>query len=409
MTAPRRACPPTLASTPPDIVDAHCHGITAEDLSCEQFAMWCTESSEPAAAGTSYLDSPLGLAIRRWCPPVLGLAPHAPMDEYLARRTALGAATVNRRLLRSARLSAVLVDTGYGGQLSPPAELGRAADAAAFHIVRVESLAEAVARKTPAEGFVPAVRDAFAGLGDEVVAFKSILAYRHGFGIAADPPDPAMVTGHVRAWQHRQLGVLAPVRDPVILRFLIWEALTCAPRPSGGVRPLQLHVGYGDADLELQQANPLLLTGLIRLAQRARAAPLVLLHCYPFHREAAYLASVYPNVYYDIGLISSHAGASMSTVMRESLEVAPFGKLHYSSDGCALAEHFYVSARGFTGALNVTLGRWRADGDASASDVAAIARKILAENARALYPGLEAHAEPTAKRPAPAGRKEPRP
>jgi uncharacterized protein len=387
MTAPGHTPLTALTSNTPEIVDAHCHGIAAMDLSNEQFAMWCTESSQPAAPGTSYFDSPLGLAIRRWCPPVLGLAKHSAMDEYIARRAALGPATVNKLMLRSARLSALLVDTGYGEQLSSPAELGRAAEAAAFEIVRIESLAEAVARKSPAESFVPAVRDAFANFGGNVVAFKSILAYRHGFDIVAEPPDREIVTGHVRAWQ-QQPGALMPLRDPVILRFLIWEALTCAPHPSGVVRPLQLHVGYGDADLELQQSNPLLLTRLIRRAQSVQAAPLVLLHCYPFHREAAYLASVYPNVYYDIGLISSHTGSSIKTVMRESLELAPFGKLHYSSDGCALAELFYVSVRGFTSALDMALGKWAADGDATVDDVVAIKRKILGGNARALYPGL---------------------
>jgi hypothetical protein len=52
--------------------------------------MLCNESSPPPAPGTSYLRTPLMLAIRRWCAPGLGLEPHAPIEEYLALRRQLG-------------------------------------------------------------------------------------------------------------------------------------------------------------------------------------------------------------------------------------------------------------------------------------------------------------------------------
>ena len=114
-----------------------------------------------------------------------------------------------------------------------------------------------------------------------------------------------MVTA-VGRWQHTGAARLT---DPVVLRFVIWVALSQEPM-RGQRRPLQLHTGFGDTDLDLHRANPILLTGLIREAHRRDAAPIVLLHCYPYHREAAYLAAVYPNVHLDIGLGVSHLGPS---------------------------------------------------------------------------------------------------
>ena len=94
------------------LIDAHCHPVVAGDLDPAAFERWCTEADRPAPAGVSYLDSQVGLAIRRWCPPLLDLPAHVPMPEYLRRRTQLGWRAVTGALLRSAGLGALLVDTG---------------------------------------------------------------------------------------------------------------------------------------------------------------------------------------------------------------------------------------------------------------------------------------------------------
>jgi uncharacterized protein len=63
--------------------------------------------------------------------------------------------------------------------------------------------------------------------------------------------------------------------------------------------PVQLHTGFGDRDIDLRLANPLRLRPLLERGTLDRS-PLVLLHAsYPYVREAAYLASVYPDVYVD--------------------------------------------------------------------------------------------------------------
>ena len=79
--------------------------------------------SGPAKPGAVTLfDSQIGLAVRRWCPPVLGLPAHTGPDKYLHHRAALGHAEVSRRFLRAAGLAALCVDTGFEPKplLSPP-------------------------------------------------------------------------------------------------------------------------------------------------------------------------------------------------------------------------------------------------------------------------------------------------
>ena len=72
--------------------------------------------------------------------------------------------------------------------------------------------------------------------------------------------------------------------------------------------PVQFHVGYGDSDVDLDRCNPLLLTPLLRAIQPT-GVPVMLLHNYPYQREAGYLAQVFPHVYVDAGLATHNVGA----------------------------------------------------------------------------------------------------
>ena len=109
---------------------------------------------------------------------------------------------------------------------------------------------------------------------------------------------------------------------------------------------------------------------------------LVLLHCYPYHRQAGLPRDVFPHVYADIGLSLTHTGPRAAAVLAEFLELAPFGKLLFSTDAYGLPELYVVGARLFraalTGRLDGVRGRW-SGGDAGAW------RVIGADNARRVY------------------------
>ncbi|MFD0328536.1 hypothetical protein ACFQZC_10615 [Streptacidiphilus monticola] len=168
------------------LVDHHCHAVHGGELPDDVFASWLTESDRSPAAGTSPWDSSLGLAVRRWCPPVLGLEPWAGPEAYLARRRELGAAAANSRLLQAAGLAEVLVDTGLDGPgLLAPADLAAQAGAGWREVVRVEAVAERL-QGTTAEHWARDVAAALAATG--ATAFKSVAAYRCGLDLPGSGP-----------------------------------------------------------------------------------------------------------------------------------------------------------------------------------------------------------------------------
>jgi predicted TIM-barrel fold metal-dependent hydrolase len=358
----------------PRLIDHHCHGVSAGDLDRVGFEALATESDQPAPPGCSVLDSQLGFALRRWCAPLLGLPPHADGEAYLARRRELGAVEVNRRLLRAAEVDVYLVDTGFhGGELLGPVEMAGVAGAAAREIVRLETVAEELGEVT-AEGFAEAYREALAGATSQAVGVKSIVAYRHGLDFDPGRPTRREVVEAAGRWLRDGRQRIA---DPVLLRHLLWAGI------DRGL-PIQLHTGFGDPDLDLARCDPALLTGFLR-ATRDRGVAVTLLHCYPFHRTAGFLAQAFPHVYVDVGLALNYVGARAEAVLAESLELAPFHKVLYSSDAYGLAELHHLGSALFRQAFAVVTGAWVRDGHWSAGDATRAGELIGSGNARRVY------------------------
>ena len=125
---------------------------------------------------------------------------------------------------------------------------------------------------------------------------------------------------------------------------------------------MQLHVGYGDSDLDLLDCDPLRLTAFLR-ATEERGVPVLLLHNYPYHRNAAYLAQVFDHVFLDLGLGTHNTGALSPALYRETLELAPFGKLLFSTDAYGLAELYLLGTLLFRSGLGGVLDELVAAGD----------------------------------------------
>lgn len=361
-----------------ELVDNHCHGIVGQAIDAEAFALLCTEASVPPPPGVSYLDSSAGLAIRRWCAPVLDLPPNAPAESYLARRAELGADEVNRRLLRAARLSDLLVDTGVpapSGRWLEGSDLGEVAGARVGEVVRLETVAERVAADgVTASGFAAAFAAALADATRAAVAVKSVLAYRHGLDIDPERPPERAVAAAADGWLRSGGGRLT---DPVLLRHALWCGVDTG-------LPVQLHTGFGDRELALPRTDPSLLQPWLA-AVEPTGVPVVLLHCYPYHRQAGWLAHVYPHVHVDIGLTLGHVGARAGAVLAEYFELAPFGKILYSSDAYGLAELSLVGAAQFRAGLAKLLTEWVESGALSTADAQRLAEAVGAGNARRVY------------------------
>ncbi|MGI5271280.1 amidohydrolase family protein [Nonomuraea sp. CA-218870] len=357
------------------LVDQHAHGATGHDLSRAAFEELITEAHGPAPDWMTPFDSQLGHAILRHCAPVLGLDPFASPAEYLARRARWGAEEVNRLLLGAAGVAHFLLDTGYrAGEVLGPSGMARLTGAPVDEVVRLESVAEQVAASgVSAAGFAGRFAEALAERARTARALKSVAAYRHGLDLDPEPPSAAEVTEAAGRW----LAAGGGLTDPVLLRHVIWAGLDLG-------LPLQFHTGFGDPDLDLRRADPLLLRGLIERTAPA-GVPLVLLHCYPYHRNAGYLAHAYPHVFFDVGLSVHHTGARSVAVVAESLELAPFTKLMYSSDGWGPAELHFLGAELWRRAMARVLGAFVTDGDWSPAQAVRTATLIGRDNARRVY------------------------
>ncbi len=363
------------------LVDHHCHGVLTRDADTGTLESMLTEGDR--WPGGSVFDSRAGFAFRRLCPPVLGLPPHAEPADYAARRSDLGATEVSRRFLRLAGVSVLCVDTGFTPEaLTSPAELGALAGARAHEIVRLERVAEEVAAAGVGAGaFADAVRSALVTRTASAAGVKSIAAYRTGLDLDPARPSGTEVMAAAGRWlaSGAGSGPDGPPRlaDATLERFVIWCGVDLG-------RPVQFHVGYGDSDVDLHRGNPLLLTPLLRAIQPT-GVPVMLLHNYPYHREAGYLAQVFPHVYLDAGLATHNLGARAPALLAEALELAPFGKFLYSSDAFGLPELHYLGAALFRSALSTFLRTGLDEDLYDERTVARLARMLCADNARRAY------------------------
>jgi predicted TIM-barrel fold metal-dependent hydrolase len=210
----------------------------------------------------------------------------------------------------------------------------------------------------------------------EAVAAKSIAAYRVGLRLPDRPPTPEALLAALVEVRPDEAGRFR-VAHPVISGWLAWTAIEMG-------MPLQVHVGYGDSDLDLAECDPLLLTGFLR-ATAEREVPVLLLHNYPFHRHAAYLAQVFDHVFMDLGLATHNAGALSASLLREALELVPFGKLLFSTDAYALAELYLLGARLFRNGLATVLDGLVAAHEMTTADAERLGALVARDNAHRVY------------------------
>lgn len=353
------------------LVDHHVHGCWLGPVSRSRFENALNEANtEPLADFDSAFDTQLGFAVRAHCAPELGLERHADADTYWAERSSVTEADLAHHFLLSANVSDWLVDTGFAGGVAKLGELAGLGTGRVHEVVRLESVAE---RAAAAPGdYAAAFDEILAEKTHTAVGTKSILAYRGGFAGELSDPNPAEVAEAASRW--RDAGGTR-LTDRVLLRFGLHRALRLG-------KPLQFHVGFGDRDCDLNAANPLHLLDFLRVSGDT---PVMLLHCYPYEREAGYLAQAFNNVYLDGGLAINYLGARSGAFIGRLLEMAPFRKILYSSDGFGPAELHYLGARLWRTGIAATLGAFVDADEWSETDAIRVVDLIARENARRVY------------------------
>ena len=304
-----------------------------------------------------------------------------PDEEALAEdRRDAGYDAHAKQLMSACRFEGLFIDDGF--PVAGALDLAGHADLAGCSVrrlVRIESEVEAAARDWPV---FDAVRESFresvgAALAGGAVGLKTIAAYRCGLDLPRSEEDETRSA--YRAW--RASGSRRLVH-PALIAYFLAEALDVT-RTHGPV-PLQIHTGVGDADLDLSRADPSLLGPVIAEAGAA-GVPVVLLHCYPYVRQAAWLAHVHGHVYVDLSLSLLLIGHRGSDVISEALELAPATKVLFATDASRAPEMFFLAARWWRQALARALEQmvgYQGVGESTALEWAGM---ILAGNARRLY------------------------
>jgi hypothetical protein len=187
---------------------------------------------------------------------------------------------------------------------------------------------------------------------DDVVGFKSVICYRTGLDISLPPTDKVAFGFVIQDQTHMDMveesilrtyrkGVPYRISDKSFNDYIVFLTLSIIQKETKP-KPIQFHTGLGDSDLDLRLANPAHLQSVI---SRYPGVDFVLLHSsYPYTREAGYLASVYPNVYLDLGevfpMVSSDAE---ETILRQAFDLTPISRLLWSTDGHFHPETFWLS------------------------------------------------------------------
>jgi predicted TIM-barrel fold metal-dependent hydrolase len=364
-------------------IDHHCHPLRRwpVKLTAVELRSAFTEALDQRLAerhvehAAVYKD-----AIRRLAA-VLVCEPTEP--AVLGRRASADAVTLGRKLLDATNTEMMLVDRGFlPADAFTPAEQQKATGIAQREILRLETIAEGLLASAgdPAE-WLAATRSALReGIRRGAVAVKTICAYRASLRLRAIDQEAQGIAFNALK-QRVERGQSVRLSGDSLCHPLVFEAaLECRSLEV----PLQVHCGFGDPDEDLAESSPLGLRPLL-VDPAYDGLKIALLHCYPYHREAAYLCSVFPAVYMDLSLTIPFAALDGVRAMKETLGLCPTTKLLYASDASRYPEVFYVAASAHREALAEALAELVDRSMLSRADAIAAGGQILNENARDLY------------------------
>jgi hypothetical protein len=267
-------------------------------------------------------------------------------------------------------IETILVDDGLDGkdEVFGYAWHDRLTRSKCKRIVRIEKVAEEIidglrkTKKVPLRDIFPQFMETFQekimeAISDpDVVGFKSVICYRTGlnipFVVDRDEVESEFLERLIKLHDE---GVkdFKRIDGQPLNAFLVHETATLIQNStSKHKKPFQFHTGLGDNDITLTRSSPSHLQEFIRAYPEV---PIVLLHAsYPWTKEAGYLASVYENVYADIGEVFPFLSKEgQEKVIREILELCPTEKVLWSTDGHWFPETYLLAVIQVREALEV--------------------------------------------------------
>ncbi|MFC4456239.1 amidohydrolase family protein [Deinococcus sonorensis] len=357
--------------------DHHAHGLYHEPLwRTAPLEAYFTEAYDPHILQRFVPDTLFYRRSLRDLSELYGCDPNA--DALREVRAGVDYPALCRDLFQRANIQHLLLDDGFWpDRLWSVAQARERLPLPVQRVVRIESELELLLPHHDAPGtLLDALEQVLREAGRSAAGFKSIIAYRTG--LAVEPPTPAALERGFR--QDRERG--GRVQDKALLDAALLRGLQVATDLG---LPVQFHTGYGDPDLDMRLASPLHLRGVIE-TPAFRDLQVVLLHCYPYVREAGYLASVYRGVYLDLGLTIPYTSVSaMQTALHEALHLSPISKLLISTDAQRTPELYWLAARWARRTIGAVLSQTVALGDLTKAEADWAASRLLWDNAVELY------------------------
>ncbi|KAI0099383.1 glutamine synthetase/guanido kinase [Daldinia grandis] len=224
-----------------------------------------------------------------------------------------------------------------------------------------------------------------------VVAFKSIVCYRTGLDVLplqdidleqAEAALASVVSAGVTSETPVSgFSLRKRLADPLLNSLIVHFAARLAQEYG---KPIQFHTGFGDNDITLTKSSPSHLQAFI---EEYPTLQIVLLHAgYPWARETAYLAAMYPNVYADIGQVfPCISRQGQESVLREMLEVCPWSKILCSTDGHGFPEMYLAATTQLRSVLKTVLGDLVQTQQLDEIQAVQLVQDILFSNSKKLY------------------------
>ncbi len=329
------------------VVDNHCHPILLDQqMDALRFRGYFTEATHPDFPQKHLPNTVYYLWMLRQMAAFHGC--ERSEGAVLVARNSMSADDLLRRLIQGANIDTLVLDVGFPpeGGCYTPERMSQVGQCRTVKMLRLETLMQRLVVE------YADLDEVIARFSAEVsnirargyCAFKSIVAYRTGLNVMEWSKDEAAASFAQAREEAARKGQLRIAHKPLI-DYLLHIAFAKAAEQQV---PIQFHTGYGDSDTDMRLGNPLQLRDVFE-RRDYQSMQIVLLHeSYPYSQLGAYLAAIYPHVYFDLSYTIPFVDKlEMLAFTRQALSVAPASKLMYSSDGVNLPEmHWAAALRG---------------------------------------------------------------
>lgn len=224
----------------------------------------------------------------------------------------------------------------------------------------------------------------------DVAGFKSVVCYRTGLDVKI-AGDVQVATSGLESFQSSYLPNCSQkdfrieakgLNDSLVISTC--RLLSAAAKQDSISKPLQFHTGLGDRDIDLLLADPSHLQPLISAFPDVN---IILLHtAYPYCRQAGYLATVYKNVYLDLGEVFPQVSRNgQESILRQCMEITPYSKLLFSTDAHHFGEVYWLALKQFRQAFEKVLVDFVQNEDFTTEQAISAAKDIYFNNAKRVY------------------------